>query len=310
MSISTSPSAPRRVLLATCSSRPEVSSDEGVLPKALEELGLVADWVVWDEAGSAVEEADLVVLRTTWDYTSRLADFLRWCDSVPALANPARVVRWNTDKRYLVELTEAGVPVTPTRLVEPEEAVPGAGATGGTDFPDREFVVKPTVGAGSSGARRFLPEQRERAVEHLRTLHRQGTAALVQPYQPVVDREGETAVVFFGGIYSHGFVKGPLLDPAGDGVVPELERGSFAVDPDPALRATAEDVLDAATALLGLGRRELLYARVDLVRGEDGAPMLLELELTEPRLGFDLADRDAPSRLASAVRAELARRGE
>ncbi|NYH77020.1 hypothetical protein FHR84_000334 [Actinopolyspora biskrensis] len=301
----------REVLLATSADRPETGVDEALLPEALAELGLHAGWAVWDESRPWAE-AGLVVLRTTWDYTNRRDEFLKWCESVPALANPASVVRWNTDKRYLGELISAGLPVTPTEVVDPGEPAGTAacGTAESVNWPDREFVVKPSVGAGSRGAVRFLPEQRAEAVRHLNALHEEGVAALVQPYQPAVDREGETAVVFFGGVYSHGFVKGPLLDPAGDSGELGIEKGPFATEPAPELRRAAEDVLDATSALLGITRHELLYARVDLVRGEDGAPMLLELELTEPRLGFSLADRAAPLRFASAVRSELARRAE
>ncbi|SDK17720.1 hypothetical protein SAMN04487820_10599 [Actinopolyspora mzabensis] len=295
-----------RVLLATYAEMPDSHEDERALPAALGELGIDSRWAVWDSSPDSFDSADLVVLRTTWDYTSRLKEFVEWCESVPALANPARVVRWNSDKRYLAELAEAGVSVTPTRVVDPGDRAPGDEEP---ELPEREFVVKPTVGAGSRGAARFLPEQREQALRQLRSLHDEGSSALVQPYQPVVDREGETALVFFGGVYSHGFVKGPLLDPADDtsGAV-GLGKGPFATEPAPALRRVAEDVLDATGELLGVARSELLYARVDLVRGEDGAPMLLELELIEPRLNFLLADRAAPLRFASAVRAELARR--
>ena len=77
------------------------------------------------------------------------------------------------------------------------------------------------------------------------------------------------------------------------------------VEPDPALRRVAEDVMDAAAELLGLRRCDLLYARVDLVRRDDGAPLVLELEVTEPSLGFGHADPGAPLRFASAVRAAL-----
>ncbi|MGJ7905214.1 ATP-grasp domain-containing protein [Actinopolyspora sp. H202] len=287
---------------------PESHEDERSLSAALEELGIASRWAVWDSTAESFATADLVVLRSTWDYTSRLKEFVDWCESVPALANPARVVRWNSDKRYLAELAEAGVPVTPTRVVDPgdralDEKNPA--------LPEREFVVKPTVGAGSRGAARFLPGQRDRALRQLRSLHDEGLSALVQPYQPVVDREGETALVFFGGLYSHGFVKGPLLDPADDATGSVgLGKGPFATEPAPALRRVAEDVLDATGELLGVARYELLYARVDLVRGEDGEPMLLELELIEPRLNFLLADRAAPLRFASAVRAELSRRAD
>ncbi|WP_092603936.1 hypothetical protein [Actinopolyspora xinjiangensis] len=294
---------------------PDSHEDEHSLPAALDELGIDVSWAVWDSEARAFDTADLVVLRSTWDYTSRLEEFLRWCDSVPALANPAPVVRWNTDKRYLAELADVGLPVIPTQVVAPEhfEAGPDGRESRNVRLPDREFVVKPAVGAGSRGAARFLPNQRERALEQVHALHAAGVAALVQPYQPAVDREGETALVFFGGVYSHGFVKGPLLDPAREAgsAAPNghgVGKGPFATDPAPELRRVAEDVLDAAGDLLGVARHALLYARVDLVRGEDGGPMLLELELIEPRLNFRLVDRAAPLRFASAVRGELARR--
>ena len=67
---------------------------------------------------------DLAVLRSTWDYSLRLQEFLRWVDRASArttLLNPANVVRWNTDKHYLAHLARAGVPVVPSTFVEPGE---------------------------------------------------------------------------------------------------------------------------------------------------------------------------------------------
>lgn len=287
-----------RVLLATHSGLPESDEDGSPLPAALAELGIEARWVIWDQHDPADSKADLVVLRTTWDYTFRRGEFLCWCDSVPALSNPAPVVRWNTDKSYLAELTSAGLPVIPTAIVEPG---------GSVDFPEREFVVKPAVAAGSRGAARFSVGEHDSARRHLNEVHSDAVPALVQPYQPTVDREGETALVFFGGVFSHGFVKGPLLDAPTGVDVRGMEPGPHPVQPDAALRRVAEDVIDGTTHLLGIERRELLYARVDLVRDERGEPLLLELELTEPMLGFRFADSAAPLRFASAVRSTLAR---
>jgi glutathione synthase/RimK-type ligase-like ATP-grasp enzyme len=168
-------------------------------------------------------------------------------------------------------------------------------------------VVKPAVGAGSKGAARFAAGETDAASAHLASLHETGRTALLQPYQSHVDTEGETAVVFFGGVYSHAFTRGAKLrgsDVDGSGLFVSEELGR--TEPEPAYRAIAEDALDAATSLLGILRAELLYARVDLVRGEDGKPVLLELELTEPSLGFRVADPGAPLRFASAVRQQLA----
>lgn len=289
-----------RVLLASCSALPESDGDDTLLPGVLAELGVDAAWAPWDRPDVGFESADLVVLRSTWDYSARHSEFLRWCESVPALANPAAVVRWNIDKAYLVELAESGVRTVPTQLLGPGHR---------PAWPDGEFVLKPTVGAGSRGAARFGPADVDSAQEHLEGLHGGGVSALLQPYQETVDSEGETSLVFFGGVYSHSFVKGPMLAP----VTALDSSGLFVgeklrpVEADAVLRRAAEDVLDAACGLLRLRRGELLYARVDVVRG-GGEPLLLELELAEPSLGFRQAGGGAMLRFASAVRAALAAR--
>jgi glutathione synthase/RimK-type ligase-like ATP-grasp enzyme len=282
-----------KVVFATCASLPAGDGDDDALLDALADVGVHAAWAEW---GTPVE-ADLVVLRSTWDYPERLPEFLAWCDAEPKLVNPASVVRWNIDKTYLVDLARHGVPVVPTAVAEP----------GFTDWPEGEFVVKPTVGAGSRGALRVAAGDHEAAAAHLAALD---VPALVQPYQSHVDSVGETAMVFLGGQYSHAFTKGAMLTPdaeydeSGLYIVERLSGAS----PSAAQRRVAEDVVDAAAELTGLRRDEFLYARVDLIPGADNAPLLLELELVEPSLGFRQTDATAPLRFASAVRAALARR--
>lgn len=286
-----------RVVLASCAELPAGDGDDDALPAALADVGVQARWAPWDRI--AHDEVELVVLRATWDYVDRCEEFLAWCDAVTALANPAAVVRWNTDKAYLVELAAAGLPVVPTQV-----AAPGARPR----WPDGEVVVKPAVGAGSLDAARFGAGEHELARRHLSALHASGRTALVQPYQSAVDEEGETALVFFAGVYSHAFGKGPMLngspaDTSGLFVSEQLRP----VSPDAAQRRLAEDVLDVVCARSGLHRTDLLYARVDMVRGPQERPLLLEVELTEPSLGFRQADAGAALRFASAVRGALAR---
>ncbi|PRX46028.1 glutathione synthase/RimK-type ligase-like ATP-grasp enzyme [Prauserella shujinwangii] len=285
-----------RAVLVGCAKLPEGDGDERAVLPALAEIGVTAGWAVWDDDAADFATADLVILRATWDYTARRADFLDWCASVPTLRNSVDVVHWNTDKTYLLDLESAGVPIVPTRLVPP-----------GTepDWPDVPFVLKPTVGAGSRGAARFAGGSGD-AAAHLRSLHQRGHAVLLQPYQSSVDAEGETALVFFGGVYSHAFTKAAMLTGAGvDGSGLFVSEKLGPVEPEPGFRALAEDVLDAAVERLGGRRADLLYARVDVVRGDDGRPVLLELELAEPSLGFAHADAAAPLRFASAVRQQL-----
>src|SRR5699024_6464630 len=108
-----------RVLLASRAGLPSAAADEACLVGALTDLGVSAEWVAWDDPEVDFAAADLVVLRSTWDYTARHTEFVKWCESVPRLANPAHVVKWNTDKSYLVDLAARGADVIPTELVGP-----------------------------------------------------------------------------------------------------------------------------------------------------------------------------------------------
>ncbi|MQA07636.1 MAG: hypothetical protein GEU98_03610 [Pseudonocardiaceae bacterium] len=281
-----------RVLLVACEEMPEGDGDEHALPEALGALDIHAEWVAW---GEGEVTADLVVLRASWDYDARRAEFLEWCASVPRLANAVEVVRWNTDKAYLAELAADGVATVPTELVRPGET---------PDWPSGDVVVKPTIGAGSRGVGRFDAGQRDAAAEHLAALHASGHAALVQPFQSDVDIAGETALVYFGGVYSHAFHKVVGLSTMSESDL-YADETLKATEPSAACRRLGEDTLDAASARLGIRRADLLYARVDVLRGSDGGPVLLELELTEPSVGFAVADAGAPLRFASAIRAAL-----
>lgn len=246
-----------------------------------------------------------MIPRATWDYTERLDDFLAWTRRVPNLLNAPAVVEWNTDKRYLAVLEEAGVPTVPSRFFAPGQEV--RVLTG-------EVVVKPAVGAGSVGVQRF--SDAKLAGDHARALQAAGRTALVQPYDPRI-ADGETALVFLGGRQSHAFTKGPLLPSPG--ARPALDHsGTYAeetlrpAEPDFALWDVGHAALAAAAAHLGIGVDEFLYARVDVIGGPDD-PRLLELELVEPSLGWrqlDEAARVVQQRVfACAVESALDRLG-
>lgn len=275
-----------RIVLAGCPALPEGDGDDAGLVHALRDRGLHARWMSWDDP--ATLEADLVILRATWDYIDRLDEFLAWTRRVPRLLNPPRVVAWNIDKRYLSDLSAAGVPVVPSEFFEPGERV---------WMPTGEVVVKPAVGAGSVGALRFSDP--EKAVAHAGTLQERGQTVLVQPYDPRVG-DGETAMVFICGEQSHAFTKGPMLPPPGGAPVFD-ESGTYAeerlepAEPDFELWALGHAALAAAAAHLELSTTDLLYARVDVLGGAD-SPRLLELELVEPSLGWRQLDEAARGR--------------
>lgn len=294
-----------RVVLAGCPRLVAGDGDDDGLLGALRRRGLFARWLSWDDPETA--RADVVILRSTWDYAERLDEFLAWTTTVRHLLNPPAVVAWNTDKRYLLDLARRGVPIVPSAVFAPgQEVLLPAG---------REVVVKPSIGAGSIGSRRFTDPAA--ALGHAANLHQRGRSVLVQPYDARVEHDGETALVFLGGNASHAFTKAAMLPPGGR--TPELDAtGSFAVEtltaaePDFELWDVGFDALYATAEQLGISAGELLYARVDVIGGT-ADPRLLELELIEPSLGWRQLDADTRERrlrqFALSVESALQRLG-
>lgn len=183
------------------------------------------------------------------------------------------------------------MPTVPTRYIAPGETA--ALPTG------HEFVVKPTSGAGARFAARYTPAEHDTALRQLARMHAEGFTAMVQPYMPGIDVRGERALQFFGGRLLHASRKGAVLSPGtpydADKVAhPGLERWQ----PSPAELAVAERALAAVP-----GAPELLYARVDLVDGDDGEPRLMELELVEPNLFLGLHPQSLPRVTEAILRA-------
>lgn len=292
--------AAHRVALVTCAAIAADDDDEDApaLTVALAARGVAAVPAVWDDPAVDWDAFDLAVVRSTWDYTPRHEEFLAWAGSVPRLRNDADVLRWNTDKHYLRELADAGVPVVPTEFLEPGDAVslPGAG----------EYVLKPTVSAGGRDTARYGSGQAAAARDHAAALLAVGRTVMVQPYLGRVADEGETTLIYLGGAFSHAACKAELLTGP-DAEVSALYRpeSMSARTPRPEELAVAEQALAAAPA-------GLLYARVDLLPGPDGSPVVLELELTEPSLflGYapGAADRFAEVIAAAAAESRTARR--
>jgi hypothetical protein len=297
---------PPLVALATCRDLPAGDEDGPALVAALRDLAITAQWQVWDDPDVDWRQFDVTLIRSTWDYTFARADFLRWAADIDDLHNCHQIVEWNSDKRYLQDLSDAGLPIVATEWLAPGERRVGPPA------PAFEFVLKPTVGAGSRGTGRFDPRQPGAAMAaaaHLQALHDAGRTVMRQPYLAGVDTAGEAALVYLGGRFSHAITKQAMLAPA---AVHALEPGSTrelfvaerisARTPSPAELALGDRVLAYVSDRFG----GPVYARVDLLPGPDGPdrPVVIELELVEPSL-FLAYDGDAAAHLAAAVASRL-----
>lgn len=284
-----------QVGLATCAALPLGDDDEIALTEALDAKGINAGWFIWSDTDPTTlhELVDVLVIRNTWDYINDREGFLAWVEScsVPVL-NPPNIIRWNSNKTYMLDLRASGVPAVETLVVDSPNLE--------WELPKgyEEIVVKPGIGVGSRGAQRFLvASEQDAAREHARSLIDAGNVALIQPYLPSVDAGSETALIHIDGQFAHAITKGPMLRRDGSG---EWVEGLYLQENIGHREASEQQLVVARAALEAAPSDELLYARVDLVEDLDGSPVVLELELIEPSLFFAFEPKTATA-LAEAI---------
>lgn len=281
-----------RIAIATCAAYADLKVDDELLAGALRERGCEARSVVWDADGVDWGGLDLCLVRSTWDYHEKHAEFLAWArrvEAASALRNPAELIAWNSDKTYLRELAGHGVWIVPTIWVGRDESTDLDELLAAEEWD--EAVVKPTVDLGARNLHRVRAGEGSTALEE--TLRR--GEAMVQPFLLSLEEQGELSLIYVDGAFSHAVRKRP--EP-GDFRVQSIWGGT--VEPAEAGR---EQVALAEQALAQLDEPPL-YARVDLVTGPDGEPCLIELELIEPNLYLS-THPPAAGLLADAVVARL-----
>jgi glutathione synthase/RimK-type ligase-like ATP-grasp enzyme len=289
----------QRVALATYTLAPRLAPDDQLLPPALAELGISAEPVVWSDDSVNWAEFDAVVIRSCWDYHLHFPDFLVWLGRIDASGttvwNSSPLVRWNADKRYLLDLAQRGVATIPTMIVPRGRAADVealATAEGWT-----RFVLKPTVSA--SGYETYalqtpLAGAARDVVAHVTTIG----DALLQPFVDEVSQNGEYSFTFIDGAFSHATLKRATSDGGEFRVQTEHGGSVEPVDAPPPL-------IEQATHVVRALPETPLYARVDgIARGS--AFLLMELELIEPNL-FLGESTGAAERLAAAIVRRLGR---
>jgi glutathione synthase/RimK-type ligase-like ATP-grasp enzyme len=279
------------IVLVTCAAWPELSASDQCLADALHARGHRVEAAPWNGPFAPFARAAAIVVRAAWDYHEAPAAYLAWLDRLdPArTVNAPALIRWNLSKAHVLDLGERGALIPRSRIAAAEpEAVAAALAA----LHLSEGVVKPLVGASGVGVERVRRGQEAAALERARA--RPATdQVLVQELVAGIEH-GETAGVFFAGVFSHGLRRLPA-------------PGEFRVNSQFGGRMEAaalpEDLVRQMAAVLTLLPAPALYARVDGV-ASDGRFTLMELEVNEPDLGLDLAP-GAADRFADAL---LARR--
>ncbi len=258
------------VALVTCFNIPEPDPDESILIDACKAAGLQVELVPWEDRKVEWERFDLVVLRSTWNYYEDEIGFRSWIEEVSArtsLWNGKDLVLWNLDKHYLSELSGLGISTVPTRYIDLAEGLGQILDDEGWD----DFVVKPTVSAGSFMTQRFSRNELSEAEAFVASIQKTHSA-MVQKYMSCVADGGEVALIHIDGELTHGLVKHPRFDgddeSVSEAIVPSCEQAAM------------------AKLVMGAVSEPWLYGRIDLMLADDGHWLLSELELVEPSLFF------------------------
>jgi glutathione synthase/RimK-type ligase-like ATP-grasp enzyme len=280
-----------QIAFATSETMSQLDDELPLLVDAATKRGHQAEVCSWDDPAVDWNSFDKVVVRSCWDYTGRRDQFVNWARSIPGLQNPPHVIEWNTDKVYLREFAASGTPI-----IETYWNVEAGDEIGAHD----EWVCKPSISGGSRDTARW--GTREEVYAHSAELMSTGRTSMVQPYIKSVDSDGETAMIFLGGEFSHAIRKGQLLHK-GEGARQDRDSRESITPraPTAAQHEVAAESLASVADILAL-EEPLLYARVDLVTAENGSPLVIELELTEPSL-FLAHGNEAADRLVSALEA-------
>lgn len=262
-----------QIAIATCAEYDREMVDDELLAASLRKRGCEAQSVAWDDPDADWSTFDLCLVRSTWDYHEKHREFLRWARQVEAAAglqNPLELVTWNIDKTYLRELAEAGVLTVPTVWVDRDDGADLEEVLEGEGWD--EAVVKPVIDLGARNLQRARVNQRSPALE---LALKRSSKAMVQPFLPSLEDQGELSLIYINGTLTHAVRKRAA---PGDFRVQSIWGGSVErVEPESVEVGLAEQTLSQL-------REPPLYARVDLVAGLDGNPCLIELELIEPNL--------------------------
>lgn len=280
-------------MLVTCDLARDLDPDDRFLLEHLVRRGFKASIALWTDSSVDWSGTRLCLVRSTWDYHARFANFMAWIDHVErmtSIRNAPSVLRWSADKAYLAELQLSCVPVVPTIYVKSSESRRLADIRNETDW--QETIIKPARGSAAHDVLHVKQEgDHRRAQAHLDRLSR-SHGALVQPFLKSVATYGERALVFLDGQYSHAVIKKPF-----DTHMAVSDVKSAAVE------ATTEEIA-VATKALSCVPGQPLFGRVDLLRGDCGEVYVSEVELVEPALYMRIHE-PAVEILADAIEREL-----
>jgi len=284
----------KKIGFVTSAEHRHLIEDDLLLAAALEKRGASVIPVVWTETAPSSTGCDLLLLRSCWDYHLRPQAFLDWVieahKQTPVINSPD-IVRWNMDKHYLHDLEAAGIVIPRTLIVEQglradlqddnlqdanlqdanlEELMSAEGLT--------DAVIKPTISASAFETYRVRREKAGSFNHKFNSLLSE-RAMVVQEFVGEIETAGEWSLIYLGGEFSHAVNK---LPRPGDFRVQHEHGGQYRA------AVPSKELQYAASAIVSRFAQQAIYCRADMVLREQG-PTLMELELIEPLLHFELA---------------------
>ena len=254
-----------------------VLNEDAFVKTALEKLGLKVLRLSWDDAIFDWSSTRTILFRSTWDYFDRFLEFSEWLNNVrlqTLLLNSEKIIRWNIDKHYLLDLQQKGIRICESYFVEKGETTTLHALK--ERYHLNEFVLKPCI----SGAGRHTYKINSKNTTAHESIFKKliaNEAMILQPFQHNIVSQGEISIMVMNGKFTHAVLK---MAKKGDFRVQDDFGGSVhQYTPSPAEIEFAENAVKACIELP-------IYARVDVFTNNNGNLAIAELELIEPELWF------------------------
>lgn len=257
---------------------PPFTPDDQIAVDYLRERDIQVSPIVWGTDVKELEQFDLVVMRSPWDFVDddeSISKFTNWLIELEVnnikILNSVHFMKWLLDKSYLLDLERAGVPVVPSKLVQNLDLTEAYNKMG-------PFVLKPCVSA--SGKNLFLIDSAEKAQETqpIYSELSESRQFVLQPFIKEIRTNGEWSLVFIDGIYCFAVHK----KPGKDNILVQAEQGGSTnfIEPPQEVIKFAQDNLSKI-----ISGYDPLYLRLDILQTDNGL-LLSECEGVEPELFF------------------------
>lgn len=282
----------KKVALVTYSKQPKLFDGDNLLVDPFKKHGFSAKVIPWDKKNILWEDFDLIILRSCWDYHLRTKEFLNWLEYLESrkakLWNPVSIIRWNMNKKYLIDLEKEGFPIIPTVLVEKESIKDIQKIV--SDNKWEEIIVKPTIGNSAYNTHKLRLNDLESELPQL-TKMLQNNELIIQPFMEKINQEGEYSFIFFNKQYSHTVLKKPKENEFRS----QREFGGKELKME-----SNQQLISQAKRILNKINSPILYARIDGL-DIDGQLKFMELELIEPYLFFEKDEAAAEKFVEAAI---------